>query len=141
MQEGPNLVVAGSDVGESDAIVTTDGESWGNLTYNDAYRLRSADTPAQEACVPADPSRCYRTVPGRLAVEQTNDAGATWNAAWSISSGRQDFLIRAYRGHSRGNSQVAAQSVGVLPVGDQQHLVVVAAGREGVVLRHADGRW
>jgi hypothetical protein len=30
--------------------------------------------------------------------------------------------------------------VGVLPVGAQQ-VVVVAAGRDGVVLRHSDGRW
>ena len=140
VQPGPRLVVTGSNIGESDAVVTTDGDSWSHLTQSEWMQLPRFDGRTQKACVPADPSRCYRTVPGRLAVEQTDDAGASWNTAWSISPGRQKFLARAYPGWGGRASHVAAESVGVLPVG-RRHVVVVTADLEGVVLRHPDGRW
>ena len=140
VQDGPKLVVLGSDMGESDAIVTTDGDSWSNLPDSEVWRPPGVDGSTQKACVPADPSRCYRIVPGRLAVEQTDDGGATWKTAWSISPGRQKFLARAHPDYGMGVAHVAAQSLGVLPVGDQ-HVVVVAAWDESVILRHPDGRW
>jgi hypothetical protein len=124
------------------AFATTDGESWSDLNPIEAGQLPRVETstPTQSACVPADPDRCYRTVPDRMAIEQTDDGGVTWVGAWSISPDRQRFLSRAYPGHRLDGSDVAAESLGVLPVG-AGHIVVVAAGRDGVVLRHPDGRW
>jgi len=122
------------------AISTTDGESWSDLTERSLSGDTSRNSARPPACVPADPRHCYRTVPGRLAVEESVDGGGTWTGAWSISPGRLRFLQRAYPGHRADLTDVTATAVGVLPVGSR-YLVAVAAGRDGVLVRHLDGRW
>ncbi|WP_182908013.1 hypothetical protein [Microbispora sp. H13382] len=99
-------------------------------------------TPRTVACVPDRPSRCYRVVPHRLAVEQSDNAGATWSPAWAVSPGRQLFLDRRHHDDYLygGIDPAASVAVAVLPV-PAGHLVAVANGSEGVALRDAAGRW
>jgi hypothetical protein len=168
--QGGSLVVVTSASGDRayGAVATTDGRTWRDLAAEELARLpgpttvppatvppatappatappatappATAPPGARPACVPAEPRRCYRTVPGRLAVEESADGGATWTDAWSITPGRQLFLERAYPEQRLGGPDVAALAVGVLPV-EGGHVVAVATGRDGVLVRHADGRW
>ncbi|GIH62467.1 hypothetical protein [Microbispora siamensis] len=102
-----------------------------------------SSSPATRACVPADPRRCYRVIPGRLGVEQTADGGATWTVAWEISRGRQGWLDRVYEnpdslGKRSGPAASLAVAVQAVPGG---HVVAVANGTDGVALRDVSGRW
>lgn len=128
-------------IGSNAAMLTTDGESWNGMDNGQLVNQAKPEArTGSPRCVPAEPRHCYRTVPERLAVQQSVDGGSTWTDAWSISPGRQRFLGRAYPGHRPDSTDVAARGLGILPVGDQ-YVVVVAAGRDGVVVRHPDGRW
>ncbi len=117
------------------------GRSWHEWKGSRSRSPSSA--PATRACVPSDPGRCYRVVPNRLRVEQTSDGGATWTAAWEISRGRQGWLDRVYEnpdplGERSGAAASQAVAVQEVPGG---HVVAVANGTDGVVLRDVSGRW
>jgi hypothetical protein len=127
------------------AVVTTDGERWSRVGDQNLAGAKQSENGSDirsdsRACVPAVPRHCYRTVPQRLAVEESVDGGATWTDAWSISPGRQQFLERAYPGRRQNGGDVDAEGIGILPVG-KRYVVVVAIGRDGLLMRHPDGRW
>ena len=140
VRDGTLAVVTGESEGAAHAAVaTTDGRAWRDL---DAGALPSPlpSSGPGAACVPAEPRRCYRAVPGRLAVEESADGGATWTDAWAVTPGRQRFLERAYPEQRLGGPRVEARGVAILPVGGG-YVVGVATGRDGVLVRHEDGRW
>ncbi|MEU6414833.1 hypothetical protein [Microbispora sp. NPDC046933] len=119
-------------------IATGDaGRSWHE------WKGSPSPSPVTRACVPAEPGRCYRVTPNRLRVEQTTDGGATWTVAWEISRGRQGWLDRGYEnpdpyGERSDRAASTAVAVQAVPGG---HVVAVANGTDGVVMRDASGRW
>ncbi|WP_182898230.1 hypothetical protein [Microbispora sp. H10830] len=136
------IVVA---VAPDGAVIATGdaGRSWHEWKGSPSPSASPFPSPATRACVPAEPRRCYRVTPGRLRVEQTTDGGATWTVAWEISRGRQDWLDRAYEnpdpfGEHSDRAVSVAVAVQAVPGG---HVVAVANGTDGVVLRDVSGRW
>jgi len=122
---------------EATTISTTDG----GVTWMGEESGRADDQirdGATRACVPSAPSHCYRVVEGRLAVQETTD-GRTWRTAWEISQGRTDFLRR--QAVDKGyDSDISSRA---LAVQDQAggHVVVVANGGDGLVVRDTSGTW
>lgn len=121
-----------------------DTPTWRPITEAQRQRL-DADLPelaiwATEACVPQDPDRCYRLVPGRLRVEQSVDAGATWQLSWEVPENQRGYLVRSYRDIEDPQQELVSRAVAVLarPGG---HLVVVANGADGFAVRGLDGDW
>jgi hypothetical protein len=144
VKDGALMVDTGSYYGYDNAdgehgglVMTRDGRTWSNVPQADPVRRVASRA---SSCVPAQPRHCFRVVPGRLAVQESLDGGVTWTDAWSVSPDRQKFLSRAYPEARPDGASVAAQSVGVLPVGEQ-FVVVVSIGRDGILERHPDGRW
>ncbi|WP_199565296.1 hypothetical protein [Spongiactinospora rosea] len=91
------------------------------------------------ACVPGEPTHCYRIVPGLLKVEQS--AGGLWTTAWEVSPGDQDRLVRRYEPlFPKYAGKVASLGIAVQAV-PGGHTVVVANGVDGIALRSADGGW
>ncbi|MEN3537862.1 hypothetical protein AAH991_22300 [Microbispora sp. ZYX-F-249] len=122
---------------EGKGLATSDqGRTWHR------WDTSARGTPRTVACVPDRPSRCYRVVPDRLAVEQSDDAGITWSPSWAVSPGRQLFLDRGHKYDYLygGVDPAASVALAILPV-PGGHLVAVANGSEGVALRDAAGRW
>ncbi|MFG3437714.1 hypothetical protein ACGF0J_10785 [Nonomuraea sp. NPDC047897] len=90
------------------------------------------------ACVPFQPRRCYRVVPGPPAVEQSDDGGATWHPSWELSEGRTEVLVRTYPNADRSSLRPRGLAVQPRPGG---HVVVVACGAAGIVVRDVSGGW
>jgi hypothetical protein len=137
------LAVQAIGWGPSTAAVTADGVTWRALTDDAAdalpYTLRLDGPQRRTECAPGGRS-CYRTVPGRLAVEESADGGATWRTAVSVSPGRQMFLGRSFPAHGDDGRSVRTQDLGVLTV-PGGHVVVAVNGPDGLLTRHVDGGW
>ncbi|MFG1708461.1 hypothetical protein ACFLIM_35200 [Nonomuraea sp. M3C6] len=93
--------------------------------------------PAQSAaCVPMQATRCYRVVPDRMAVEQSDDGGRTWGPSWAMS---EDDVERLNRTYSNSTGQYSmALAAQPRPGG---HVVVVANGLDGILVRDVQGTW
>ncbi|MER7503693.1 hypothetical protein AB0L05_15230 [Nonomuraea pusilla] len=94
--------------------------------------------PQTARCVPGQPRRCYRIVPGRAAVAESDDYGATFHGSWQLSEGRRTYVARTYPGGT-GGYRPEALAVQARPGGG--HVVVVANGVDGVLVRDVRGEW
>ncbi|SCE73919.1 hypothetical protein [Micromonospora mirobrigensis] len=97
--------------------------------------------PVRQACVPAEPRHCYRLVDGRLRVLESADAGRTWRTAWEVTEAQRAILIRRYAEAGWSGERVTGQELAILDVAGGRHVVLVANGRDGFVLRDAEGAW
>ena len=109
---------------------------------------------AIEAARQADPSacapggrRCWRVVPGRLAIEESTDGGATWSDAWSVSGPQREryAAVLATRVSSVDSypaetlsRELTCTSVSVVP---ESQVVIAACGLVGFVSRDPTGAW
>ncbi|WP_061290881.1 hypothetical protein [Herbidospora cretacea] len=107
--------------------VSTDGRTW-SVVLSPA----PAAVPSPSDC---DGDRCYRIVPGRLAVEEST--GGAWTTAWEVSVEAQDRLARANPPQYREDRE-ATESLGVAAVNG---VVVVANGGDGIAVRDTSGVW
>ncbi|MFF0466678.1 hypothetical protein ACFYPX_04435 [Micromonospora zamorensis] len=121
----------------SDDAATT----WRSATEAEQSRLFEQGAGQRQACVPAEPRRCYRAVAGHLRVEQSDDAGASWRVAWEVSDARREELAR--RSPNPGNvaRHFASRDLIVYPTAGGDHEVLVANGRDGFLRRLPDGGW
>ncbi|MEU9887507.1 hypothetical protein [Sphaerisporangium sp. NPDC051011] len=138
-----------ADVLDGTIIVATVGGTQRSpvtgFASNDAGRTWSAwqvpvpRVPRTSSCVPGPPDRCYRIVPGRLKVEESRDG--RWVTAWEISPGDQDRLARAHVAKRPEETEII-ESLGIATgkLGGG-HVVVVANGADGIVLRDTTGVW
>jgi hypothetical protein len=90
------------------------------------------------ACVPSQPHSCYR-ITGDEKVYSSSDGGETWQVAWEIPAGRRDFMDR-YPSGCKGAIDMGPYDLLILPeLGGYR--VVVAIGKEGLVVRQPNGDW
>ncbi|WP_406075014.1 hypothetical protein [Micromonospora sp. NBC_01638] len=122
--------------------VSDDGATtWRSATQDEERRLSDQDAGQRQACVPAEPRRCYRVVTGHLRVEQSGDGGATWRVAWEVSDARREELARRSPNPGDLDRHFASRELIVYPTASGGHEVLVANGRDGFVRRLPAGEW
>ncbi|MDW5323422.1 hypothetical protein [Plantactinospora sp. KLBMP9567] len=121
-----------------------DGQAWRSLGPDEqaSFEAERSRQPAGtgQGCVPDEPARCYRVVPGRLRVEESVDGGATWRTAWEVADERRRYLSRVYDDLGDPEVNLASLALVVQPAA-AGHLVVVANGRDGAAVRSPDSGW
>ncbi|MFJ6149530.1 hypothetical protein [Micromonospora profundi] len=117
------------------------GATWQEADLDEQRRLSSQSAGQRQACVPADPRRCYRAVAGHLRVEQSDDGGTTWHVAWEVSDAQREDLARRSWSPGDVDRHFASRDLIVYPAGSGGHEVLVANGRDGFVHRWSDGGW
>ncbi|MFF5051940.1 hypothetical protein ACFY1S_01980 [Micromonospora sp. NPDC000663] len=117
------------------------GITWRNATLDEERRLSGQGAGQRQACVPAEPQRCYRAVEGHLRVEQSDDAGTTWRVAWEVSDARREGLARQSYNPGDVSRHFASRDLIVYPAAGGGHEVLVANGRDGILHRGSDGAW
>ncbi|TDE54052.1 hypothetical protein E1295_15515 [Nonomuraea mesophila] len=130
--DGDRIVVHVAD--GLDQVSHNGGATWSAAAgHEPATGLKSLQSAA---CVPMQATRCYRVVPERIAVEQSDDGGRTWQPSWELSGDDRERLRRTHSGgHEHLSMALAAQA---RPGG---HVVVVANGLDGIVVRDVQGTW
>ncbi len=93
------------------------------------------------ACVPSSPDVCYRTVPGRVAVDASDDGGITWSREWGLGRHQQARLDFNYA-YSKwfGPHSDHACGIGIAETEDG-YVVVATMGPDGVAVRDTSGAW
>jgi hypothetical protein len=132
----------------SGPVASADGRGpWRQLSRAEQDALWEAnvrDLAQTQACVAPLRTLCYRVAGRQLLVEQSHDAGLTWTPVWEISAGRREFLGRAYGPEAaqgeRATHPLASRSI-VLRTVYGGHVVVVANGLDGLLVRDIDGVW
>ncbi|WP_113700839.1 WD40/YVTN/BNR-like repeat-containing protein [Nonomuraea lactucae] len=127
--DGPRIVVT---TGETTALASEDG----GVTWSDRRPARNRP-PQTAACVPGLPERCYRVI-GGPAVAESDDGGKTWRWSWKVSERGRDRRARQYPGDDPADLRARSLAVQVRPGG---HLVVVANGSGGILVREVSGEW
>ncbi|GAB3945846.1 hypothetical protein GCM10027614_38290 [Micromonospora vulcania] len=117
------------------------GTTWHPATVEEQRRLSDQHSAQQQACVPDEPRRCYRVVAGHLRVEQSDDAGATWQVSWEVSDGKREALARRSPNPGDIRQHFASRELIVYPHANGGYEVLVANGRDGFVRRLTDGGW
>ncbi|MET7666636.1 hypothetical protein [Micromonospora luteifusca] len=117
------------------------GVTWRSATETEQSRLSEQGAGHRQACVPAEPRRCYRAVAGHLRVEQSDDAGASWRVAWEVSDARREELARRSPNPGSIGRHFASRDLIVFPTASGGHEVLVANGRDGFLRRLPDGGW
>lgn len=105
----------------------------GGATWSPYYG-RPVRSPQTAACVPRQPQRCYQVLPERPAVVESDDGGKTWRDSWS----RPEDDRSARRRDASSTDALSALAVQARPGG---HVVVVANGLHGVLVRDVAGTW
>ncbi|MET8362004.1 hypothetical protein ABZU53_00330 [Micromonospora sp. NPDC005194] len=122
--------------------VSDDGATtWRLATDGETERLDAQDPSRRQACAPDEPRRCYRVASGHLRVEQSDDAGVTWQVAWEVSDGQREELARRYPSPGDVRQHFSSRELTVYPHAGGGHEVLVANGRDGFLRRLADGGW
>ncbi|MEU5965496.1 hypothetical protein ABZ777_30175 [Micromonospora parva] len=117
------------------------GNTWRPAADVEEQRLSRQGPGQRQACVPTEPQRCYRAVADHLRVEQSDDAGVTWQVAWEVSDARREGMARRFSNPGDIRRHFASRDLIVYPAVDGGHEVLVANGRDGILHRSADGGW
>jgi hypothetical protein len=125
------------------AVATADGIAWHDVDLPELAKLDQLTrrAPVTRACVPTDPAHCFRVVPGKLAVDESTDAGGAWHRAWEVSDGRRGYLVRQHGAPDPVDEDLRSAEVAVLPQPGGGFLVLVANRVDGVAVRLPDGTW
>lgn len=114
------------------------GKTWKQIDLHtvkmEAYQ---ADTDYHvSACLSDAPEICYR-IDEQEYVEASEDGGVNWSIDWQIPVGRKLYMERySYA----GALHITPYDLDIIESGPD-HLVVVAMGNQGVLVRSADGVW
>ncbi|MFI9558938.1 hypothetical protein [Nonomuraea endophytica] len=132
--DGGHIVITGR---WTFGTVSSDGgRTWRAVTGNGTAPKPRNLAPRTSVC---GAEFCYRIVAGRLKVERSADGERTWTSAWEVSPGRTEWLKRGHVGDGRPKDpRSLALALQERPDG---HVVVVANGRDGIVVRDTGGTW
>lgn len=125
-------------------ISQDNGKTWQELSSSPAIVLSALEASGEiqlTACVPNNESICYR-IAGKEQVEVSNNGGKTWKSDWEMPPGRKRYIER--------NPDIIS-FVGVTPdtvpfdlgivSNDNQHVVIIAMGNQGVLVKASSGLW
>ncbi|GIJ77040.1 hypothetical protein SAMN05443287_101217 [Micromonospora phaseoli] len=124
-------------------IGADDGSTFSELPEG-GYELFSAQPPpaaSGEDCSARDADHCFRIVPGRLAVQESRDGGATWRVAWQIDDDARERLGATMPGMRDVQEYLSSRALLVREQPDGGVVVLVANGRDGFARRDSAGRW
>ncbi|MFI7463185.1 hypothetical protein [Nonomuraea sp. NPDC049646] len=126
-------IVVGTTGTEQSSRLSDDG----GTTWTDATAPASPRTSISAQCVPGQATRCYRVRQNHLGVDQSDDGGLTWRPSWEPSP---DTRLRLARKHGEDESMLMSYDLAVQarPGG---HVVVVANGVDGILVRDVSGAW
>jgi hypothetical protein len=105
--------------------------------------------PSQPPTGPSAPEKpcvtdvCYRVVAGRLAVERSTNAGATYRTDWDVTGAAYERLASEFADLGDPAVHLSSVALVVRPVTGigTGHVVFVANGRDGLLMRTSTGRW
>ncbi len=129
-------VVAVSPHGGGARVSDDDGATWRSEADGAAGLDVERADPTTELCLRADPRTCVRLV-GERTIEESGDGGATWDRAWRIDPGSEQWLAFGQHGFDGGGEPVRLADLAETPNGS----VVVAATSMDPVRRGPDGDW
>lgn len=152
------IIIAGSRVGAITSCYRGNCNDWmayesvdGGRTWSELWKFEGqaleqlkASPVQQTATDPTNPNRMYRVVAGVSEradgrVEKSEDGGQTWNTAWRVPAGRDEFMLR-YHGIFAGKSiQMGPFELGFIP--DGSGALLVALGNEGILRKDPQGDW
>jgi hypothetical protein len=124
------------------------GGGWRSLEPAEEEELRTAEfTPWTSSCLTGAQVRCYRVVPGQLAIEES--IGGGWVTSYAVNEVERERMARARQKETDDEPRMALACVSVLAVPAEGGHIVVAGvvrgllrarrGRHLVPYRHAAG--
>ncbi|MFG2060088.1 hypothetical protein ACGFIK_01530 [Micromonospora sp. NPDC048871] len=124
-------------------ISPDDGLTFTALKGDDLELFRRQAPPAASGldCSAREPTHCFRVVPGRLAVQDSRDGGATWRLAWQVDEDARARLGLRMRGLKNPDEYLSSRALLVRDQADDGVVVLVANGRDGYARRDSAGRW
>jgi hypothetical protein len=126
-------------------LETTDGVSWS---------VRCGEASAEECtedhqdydqpdfapvCVPSRPDVCFRPQEDAIAVDRSDDGGATWHREWGLTETERERLDEVL-GVQGFDEYLRTMGVRILD-GPGGFVVIAADGVDGLAVRHPDGTW
>jgi hypothetical protein len=121
-----------------------EGRSWQEAPAPGEDFLPAVETPERklvEACVPHEAEVCYRLT-GQPSVEISTDGGKSWQIDWQMPAERQDYMARLPEMEDLLDvyPDIIPYDLAILETGDG-HVVLVAYGNQGVLVKSTDGAW
>ncbi|MEU8000025.1 hypothetical protein AB0B66_02450 [Catellatospora sp. NPDC049111] len=118
---------------------TDGGRTFTPYTFTQELPFTDFTGSQAEHCVAEQPI-CYRVGYGRLRVERSDDDRRTWTVAWELPERTRELLERE---HSSlfGTSGVRSYGLVTFALRDGGHVVAVANGHDGVLVRDVTGTW
>jgi hypothetical protein len=95
----------------------------------------------RSACSQQRPDHCFLVVPGRLAVEESHDGGATWQMAWELTEAERARIAGHFDRLGDVEENLSSHSFLVRDQHDGGVVVLVANRRDGLARRDAAGQW
>ncbi|MCA9984566.1 MAG: hypothetical protein KDE59_09740 [Anaerolineales bacterium] len=126
-----------SDLSENSARLDLNTLTWEATAWPSEFS-RAEFTSRTEACLP-DTDICYQLDnPG--AVNKSVDGGLSWQTAWQYPFGRLEYMQRDR--DICGSVDTELFDIVIIP-GETQgsHLVVIAAGSQGVIVKDLEDNW
>ena len=121
-----------------------EGQTWQEVAPPPDDPLPVIDAPVPgplEACVAQAQEVCYR-LNGQPSVEISTDSGKSWQVDWQIPSGSQDYMKRLPEMEmlENVNPDIIPYDLAILET-EAGHVVLVAYGNQGVLVKSTDGAW
>ncbi|PKQ25123.1 MAG: hypothetical protein CVT64_11375 [Actinobacteria bacterium HGW-Actinobacteria-4] len=111
-------------------------ESYAHTHLGEVFDAKDTD----EACVPSEPTTCYRPMAGAVGVEVSHDGGATWETEWQVPEMSRQRLCEASLLASASNCTFVTRSVAVWESGGDYQVYAVNY-LDNLAVRGADGTW
>ncbi len=118
------------------------GRNWKEIVVPPIAMQPTANPPEEvqlTVCVPNQTHTCYR-ISGKEKVEISTDGGLTWKTDWKLPPGRKSYMARDDTIPRKDGVDTIPKDMGIA-VRKAGHLVIVAMGNQGVLIKSTDGDW
>jgi hypothetical protein len=145
VSEGNSWGVGGIILNEDHYFVSGDhGKTWREIDSPPIEMpppVEDAQAVRLTACVPNDARTCYR-IAGEELVEISPDGGKTWQIDWKTPPGRKQYMGKnpSITPFLKVEPDSVPYDLGIIPDGSR-HIVIVAMGNQGVLVKSSNGNW